>query len=606
MSRSAAPLSALLLACLLPVGAQAATGAGGLCADAERDPLAFIAAPNFADRILRMSTRCPELALALTNTATNSVVATTGTDKKSKERPTADFSDLIDRLHTATRNLGVATANVQKAQVALDRSIRRATRTGLSEAELQALYAMEPDTAETLLPDFNTAKRKALESYVEARDRLAEAEEKLDQANEKAKPLVERALELAGKADIAEAELGAALGGLTKDEKQALLDKALNDAKASLAELEGRIAAAEAAFDAATKALNSAMDDKRYKRAAREVEEETKDYARAAKNLSEAEEKFAAAEARFKEQLAKDDKCKGSDCRNAKLDAFRAGGQLAAAKHEMEQQTDDLEDAQKDLAKIEKALGLAKLNEDYTTQAAALAAAQAAEAIARELADATSRQSQELADLLSSAAKALAEAQAASDEAKAATAAEEAEVAAASLALEKALADAKAALAGSPEEWAAVEAVNDAKVELQKALAALGVAQEEADALAEEVAALPDVPAEVQDAADDMSDAADAAETAAAGTDESLHAAGEALNENWNAGGDLHDALAADGHTDTSAADTDGTSEGESADGDQSAEAAGDAGSESDAGGQDGQGDGADGGADGGEGQANS
>ena len=605
MSRSAAPLSALLLACLLPVGAHAATGAGGLCAEAERDPLSFIAAPNFADRILRMSTRCPELALALTNTATNSIAVTTGVDKKSKESSTADFSDLIDRLQVATRNLGVATTNVQKAQVALDRSIRRATRTGLSEAELQALYAMEPDTAETLLPDFNSAKRKALETYVEARDRLAAAEEKLDQANEKAKPLVERALELAGKADIAEADLGAALGGLTKEEKQALLDKALTDAKDSLAELEGRIAEAEAAFDAATKALNDAMDDKRYKRAAREVEEETKDYARAAKNLSEAEEKFAAAEARFKETLAKDDKCKGSDCRNAKLDAFRAGGQLAAAKHEMERQTDDLADAKKDLAKIEEKLGLAQLNEDYTTQAAALAAAQAAEAIARELADATSRQSQELADLLSSAAKALSEAQAASDEAKAATAAEEAEVAAASLALEKALADAKAALAGSPEEWAAVEAVNDAKVELQKALEALGVAQEEADALAEEVAALPDVPSDVQDAAEDLSDAATEAETAAGATDESLQAAGDALNENWHSGVDLNDTLAADGHTkDTADADS---SEGETS-AEADGKAAGDeGGAEGEASG--GEGDkGSEGGEGGaaGEGQANS
>ena len=577
MSRSAAPLSALLLACFLPVNAYAATGAGGLCAEAERDPLAFIAAPNFADRILRMSTRCPELALALTNTATNSIAATTGANKKSKETSTTDFSDLIDRLQVATRNLGVATTNVQKAQVALDRSIRRATRTGLSEAELQALYAMEPETAETLLPDFNSAKRKALETYVEARDRLAAAEEKLDHANEKAKPLVERALELAGKADIAEAEIGVALGKLTRDEKQALLDKALNDAKASLAELEGRIAEAEAAFDAAETALNAAMGDKRYRRAAKEVAEETEDYARAAKTLSEAEEKFAAAEARFKEKLAKDDKCKGSDCRDAKLDAFRAGGQLAAAKQEMERQTNDLEDAQKDLAKIEEKLGLAKLNEDYTTQAAALAAAQAAEAIARELADAASRQSQELADLLSSAAKALAEAKAASDEAKAATAAEEAEVAAASLALEKALADAKVALAGSPEEWAAVEAVHDAKVELQKALEALGVAQKDADALAEEVAALPEVPSEVQDAAENLSDAATEAETVADSTDESLHAAGEALNENWHSGVDLHNTLAADGHTqDTAEADN---SQGENS-ADADGEAAGDEGGE--------------------------
>jgi hypothetical protein len=546
MIRSAAPLSVLFLACLLPVSAHAATSARALCVQAERDPSSFVAAPDFADRLLKMSTSCPELALALTNTATGTIADVTRAGSKDKNLNSADFSDLVDRLRVATRNLDAATANVEQAQAALDRSIRRAKGKGLSEADLQALYAMEGEGTKMLLPDFNKAKRDALENYIDARDRLAVAEGKLDQANEKAKPLVEKALELAGKANVAEADLASALDGLSAADKQAMLDKALSEAKQSLADLEGQITEAEAAFDAASKALKSALNEKHYTRAVKDVEEETEDYTRAAKNFDEAKEKFAAAEARFKEHLAEDAQCKGRDCRDAKADAFTAGGKLAVAKLELNREERHLEKAQKDLAKIEEALGLAGLTESYDTQAAALAAAQAKQAMARDLADAASRQSKELNDLLSAAADALTRAQAASDEAKAATAAEEAEVAAASAALEKALAEAKAAVEGTPEEWAAVEAVYEAKVDLIKALDALGAAQVDADALTEEVAALPEVPTEVKDAAEDLTKAADAGDAAAEEAQDSVHAAGEALNENYNSGKDLRAALEED------------------------------------------------------------
>ena len=546
MSRIAAPLSALLFACLLPAGANATTNARDLCVAAERDPAGFVERPDFADSILRMATRCPELALALTNTATGSIAGVTDTDGKGKDKITSgpDFSDLVDRLKVATRNLGVATANVEKAQAALERTIRRAKDSGLSEADLQALYAMEGEGGKNILPDYTNAKRKALENYIEARDRLATAEEKLDQANEKAKPLVEKALELAGMADVAKADLANVLGDMTAEAKQAMLDKALADAKQQVAELEERIAAAQQAFDDASKSLKSALNHKPYTKALEEFEDEQRDYARATKNLAEAEEKFAAAEARLKEKLAADNRCTGKACRDARQDAMQAAGQLSSAENDVKRQARDLEKAQKDLEKLERSLDLAGLSEAYNAQAAALAASQAAQALARDLADTTSRQSKELSDLLASATEALTKAQAASDEAKAATAAEEAEVAAASAALEKAIAEAKTALEGSPEELAALFAVHDAKAVLQEALDALGAAQVDADALIEEVADMDKVPSEVKEAAEDLSEAATEGEAASEEATDTKHKAGETIIDYHEAEGDLRDALA--------------------------------------------------------------
>ncbi|MCZ8079859.1 MAG: hypothetical protein O9289_11820 [Rhodobacteraceae bacterium] len=522
MSRSIAPLSVLFLSCALPFAASAATPTRDLCRIAELDPAGFMQRPDFAESILRMSNSCPKVALALTNVATGSIVGTVddgGNDKAQGGKQGPDYSDLLDRLKVATKNLDTATANVEKAQAALNRTVRSAKQAGLSEEDLQALYALNGgDGDRRVLPDYTAAKRDALANYVSARDRLAAAEEKLDQANDRAQPLVQKALELAGKASVAEEDLAKALDGLTREERQAMLEKTLADAKQSVADLETRIAANSADFDQATKALKSALNNKHYQRALEEFEEEQED--------------FTKAEQRYQDRLARDPSCKGGDCRSAKKKA--------------EEAAEDMADAQKDLAKIEKALDLEGLSVAYNQTAAALAAAQADRALAEQNAEQAARQAKELADLLSAAADALTQANAASQEARDATAAEEAEVVAARAALEVALANANAALEGSAEEQAALDAVHAAKEVLRTALDSLGAAQSVAEELTTEVAEIEKAPAEVTEAAEGLETASEEGDAAKDAALEDLYDAGDAIVDYHEAEGDLRDALDAD------------------------------------------------------------
>jgi len=522
MPRSIAPLSVLLLSCALPFTASAATPTRELCRLAESEPASFMQRADFAESILRMSTSCPKVALAVTNVATGTIATTAnegGKDKANGGKQGPDYSDLLDRLKVATKNLDTATADVEKAQAALNRTVRKAKQAGLSEEDLQALYALNGDDGDhRALPDYTAAKRDALANYVSARDRLAAAEVKLDQANDRAQPLVQKALELAGKASVAEEDLAKALGGLTREERQAMLDKTLADARQSVADLEARVAANSDAFEQATKALKSALNDHHYKRALAEFEEEQEDHAKA--------------EQRYQDRLARDPSCKGGDCRSARKRA--------------EDAAEDMAKAQKDLAKLEKALDLEGLSVAYNQTAAALAASQADQALAEENAKEAARQATELADLLSAAADALTQADAASQEARAATAAEEAEVVAARAALEEALAKANAALEGSAEEQAALDAVHAAKEVLRAALDSLGAAQSVAEDLTTEVAEIETAPEEVTEAAEGLEAASEEGDAAANAALEDLYDAGDAIVDYHDAEGDLRDALDAE------------------------------------------------------------
>lgn len=527
MHRSIAPLSVLLLSCTIPFAASATTSVRELCRLAENDPAAFVQRSNFADNILRMSTRCPEVALAVTNLATGTVASVTPKhDNDKASGPSGpDYSDLLDRLKVATKNLDIATSNVEKAQANLNRTVRKAKQSGLSEEDLQALYALNGSNGgQRTLPDFTAAKRDALANYVSARDRLAAAEDKLDQANDRAQPLVQKALELAGKASVAEEDLSKVLGGLTREERQAMLDKALSDAKQSVADLEARVAQDETDFGQASKALKSALNYKPYQWAVARLQDEEGDYARASE--------------RYQDRLARDPSCKSGDCR--------------IAKYREQEAAEDLERAQKALAKLEIDLDISALSTAYAERAAALAASQAAEALARDAVNDAARKATELADLLSAAADALANAEAASQEARAATASEEAEVASARAALEVALATANAALEGSAEEQAALEAVHDAKEVLRAALDALGAAQSVAEDLTTEVAAIEAAPEVVTDAAEELETASEEGGAAADAAIEDLYDAGDVITDYHQAEGELRDAL----DTETSEDDT--------------------------------------------------
>lgn len=490
MLRYIAPLSVIVLSCALPHTASAATSTRALCREAQANPSAFLSRSDFAESVLRMSERCPDIALALTNTITGTITGATDLrDGKSIKagKSDHDYSDLLERLKVATKTLDTATSNVSKAQANLERTIRRASLSGMSEEDLQAHYALNgPDGDRLILPDVTAAKRRALENYVAARDRLATAEEKLDQANENARPLVEKALELAGKSNVAQENLSGALQGLTATERKALLDKTLSDATQSVADLEARIASETTSFEQASRALQNALNSRHYKEALDEVQDEERDYAKEY--------------AKYQDRLARDPSCRSGDCRSAKKKA--------------EDAAEDLQDAKKDLAKVEKYLNIEGLNSAYTAKAAALAASKAQEALAKDAADSAAAQARELAKLLDDASEALTKANAASEEARAATASEEAEVTAARAALETALAEAEAALEGSAEAEAAMEAVYDAKADLRAALEQLGAAQEIAGDLMEEVAAIKTPPAEVEQSAEALDTASEAGQTA--------------------------------------------------------------------------------------------
>lgn len=522
MHRSIAPLSVLLLSCAIPFAASATTPTRDLCRLAETDLAAFLQLPDFADNILRMSDRCPKIALAVTNMATGTIATAPkdgGNDKANPGKQGPDYSDLLDRLKVATKNLNTATANVEKAQANLDRTLRHAKKEGLSEEELQALYALNGEEGDRrVLPDYTAAKRQALADYVAARDRLSAAEEKLDEANDRAQPLVQKALELAGKATVAEEDLAKALNGLSREERQALLDKTLDDAKQSLADLEIRIAANSADFEQATKALKSVLNDKHFKRTLADFEE--------------GHENYAKAEQRYQDRLASDPSCKSKDC--------------STAQRKFEDASKDLDKARKAFGKISQELQFESVKLAYNETAAALAASQAAKALAEETATEASRQAKELADLLSAAADALSQAEAASQEARAATATEEAEVVAARAALEVALAKAQAALEGSPEEQAALEDVYAAQDALRDALDSLGAAQDVAEDLTEEVAEIKNAPEKVTDVAEELETASENSEAVEEDAIEDLNEASEAVEDYHDAQSDLSDALEGD------------------------------------------------------------
>jgi chromosome segregation ATPase len=522
MHRSIAPLSVLLLSCAIPFAASAATPTRELCRLAETDLAAFLQLPDFADNILRMSERCPKIALNVTNMATGTIATAPkdgGNDKANPGQQGPDYSDLLNRLKVATKNLNTATTNVEKAQANLDRTLRHAKKEGLSEEELQALYALNGDEDDhRVLPDYTAGKRQALADYIAARDRLSAAEEKLDEANDRAQPLVQKALELAGKASVAEEDLAKALDGLSPEERQALLDKTLADAKQSLADLETRIATNSADFEQATKALKSVLNDKFFKRALSEFEEEHVDYAKAEKH--------------YQDRLARDPSCQSKDC--------------STAERKLEDAAKDLNKARKVFDFISKALQFDSVKLAYNQSAEALAASQAAKALAEEAAAEAARQAKELSDLLSAAADALTQAEAASEEARAATAAEEAEVAAARAALEVALAKAQAALEGSAEEEAALEEVLAAQDALRAALDSLGAAQDVAEDLTEEVAEIKNAPEKVSDVAEDLETASENSDAVEEDAIEDLNEASEAVDDYHDAQSDLSDALEGD------------------------------------------------------------
>lgn len=522
MRRSIAPLSVLLLSCALPFAASAATPTRDLCRLAETDFAAFLQLPDFADNILRMSDRCPKIALAVTNMATGTIATTPkdgGNDKANPAKQGPDYSDLLDRLKIATKNLNTATANVEKAQANLDRTLRRAKTEGLSEDELQALYALNGEKGDRrVLPDYTAAKRQALADYVAARDRLSAAEEKLDQANERAQPLVQKALELAGKASVAQEDLGKVLNGLSREERKAMLEKTLADAKQSVADLETRIANEAALYDQATKALKDAWNSRAFEKAVAEVEEKARDYAKAQKFLED--------------RISRDRSCRGNDCINAQ--------------RKLDEAAKELEKARSAYGAMEQALKLDSLISAYNQTAAALAASQAAKALAEETATEVSRQAKQLADLLSAAVDALTEAEAASQEARAATATEEAEVTAARAALEVALAKAETALEGSAEEQAALEDVYAAQDALRDALDSLGAAQGVAEELATEVAEIKKAPEKVSDVAEDLETASEESDAVEEDAIEDLNSASEAVEDYNDAQADLNDALEGD------------------------------------------------------------
>lgn len=522
MQRPIAPLAAFLLSCALPFAASAATPTRDLCRLAQTNPADFLQRPNFADDILRMSTSCPKTVLALTNMPTGSIVAAPadgGNDKAKPGNQGPDYSDLLGRLKVATKNLDTATTNVEKAQANLNRTVRKAKDCGLSEEDLQALYALHGENGNrSTLPDYTAAKRAALADYVSARERLAAAEEKLDQANDRAEPLVQKALELAGKANVAEEDLAEVLGGLSREDRQAMIDKTLADALQAVTDLAAQVASDQTKYDQAYNAIKAAYSSRLFKKAEEELEDEQKDFSRAERS--------------YQDRLARDPSCHGSDCRSAK--------------RKLEDAAKDLAKAQKEFYRVDEILNIAGLSVAFNVAEAALEASQEAEARAKEAAEEASRQAKKLADLLSAAADALTQAQAASDEARAATAAEEAEVTAARAALEVALAKANAALEGSAEEEAALEDVLAAQEALRDALDALGAAQAVAADLTTEVADIENAPETVTDTAEELETVSEESDAVEEDALEDLAHSEEVVDDYNDAQSDLSEAVEAD------------------------------------------------------------
>ena len=158
--RRVAPIAALLMSVAIPFAASAATSGGALCASASADPAAFIAHPEFAARLVAMSDACPELAFALTN-STGSIPEIDAPSKDATAKAAAvapDYSDVLGRLASATKTLNGATKDVAVAQAALERTIRRAKKIGLTDDDLQLVVVIRADdnmdSLRRVLPDW--------------------------------------------------------------------------------------------------------------------------------------------------------------------------------------------------------------------------------------------------------------------------------------------------------------------------------------------------------------------------------------------------------------------------------------------------------------------
>lgn len=547
--RYIAPISTLALLALLPATASAATSSRQLCRMAERDPAGFMDRADLANNLLRMSESCPDLALALTGVTGSIPAATAQAGKGGKAG--ADFGALLKRLAKATDRLNDATDDVAKAQKALEKSVGRAKKAGLTDEDLDVIAALDGDgdkTVKRALRHYTGQKRQALENYLSARDRLAQADAALADATEKAKPLVQKAMELAGQSDAAQQNLNNVLGNETAEERKARLAAALDEAKQAVASLTAKIAETEGKLVAAKAALTAALNDPGYTKALSDYTSEEERLAAAVAKTEAAETAVTKAEAALAKAKARDRNCNGRDCREAAEDLRDAKRDLDRAEDYLDQKTGDVKVAQKALEEFERALNLSGISDTYWATQADLIAAQEAEAAAKAKIDVVSQEAEALSKLLSDAADALAKAGAASDEAKAATATEEAEVVAAKTALTKAIDEARSALAGSPEEAAALEAVEAAQQDLTEALANLGAAQEQAEAMAAEVALVAGAPKPVEKAEEALSEAIDASEAAEDEAEEAMADAEEALAEHEEATEDLSEALEEGGH----------------------------------------------------------
>lgn len=563
MLRTFASVSALCLATSTPFAALAAGSGSAVCASAAADPAAFMQRGDLAAAFAEMSGACPELAATLMSTGTVPAPAqradnrdpsrgtTTGGGTGGAQTP--DYGDLMDRLAVATDRLDDATADVGRAQSALDRTIRRASRAGLSEPTLRLVAALASDDlsrdeAKRILPDYTEAKRRALENYLDARDRLETANARLDTAKKAAEPLVAEAARLSGLAATAQSGLAGALDGLSAEARKAALENAIAAAKGQLDALDDRIAA----LDSSIKDANAALEDAAEKigEAESKVGSETQDVKNAEGAVATATAEAKAAKDAYDAAFDTARDCKGKceaekDARDAAKNAWNeAKTALTNANATLTTEKDQLATAQTELATVKATYDLAALQSKVDALASDLAQAKAQEGSLKSAIAADEGKITELASLLDAAEKAMQRATEASEQARAATAGEEADVASAKAALETALTEAQAALAGSPAETEALQDVLDAQAELARALGALGAAQDEAEKLANEVAAIPDAPDAVSDAAGDLAKAGDAGTDMSQAADETARQAEEAVADHDEARKDLEKALA--------------------------------------------------------------
>jgi hypothetical protein len=550
MSRQLAPLTALILFTALPFSAAADTQdprKNRFCEMALKDPVAFVQRSDFERRLRKMSDDCPELALALTDAATGSIPGNTpGYDGKGFSAFGPDFTDLIARLGAAKQDVEDATDNVASARRKLESTIRRANSVGISDDDLDAISPIldDEDDVARLLPSYTGAKRSALENFIAARDRLASAQDALDDANRRAEPLVRAALELSGQADAARGNLSEALGDMTAEERQALLDAAIDAANRALADVQSRLAQSRADLQAAIDRLNAIYASDRY---------QTAHLANSAafEDATLGQEKLARARAALAEAQERMSNCDGASCDQAEQDLEYAENYLSDVEQYASYRDGVYAETRAELQAIMDELQTWEQQQAIAALTAGIIADEATEASADEAARDAVRQARELADLIEATATAIANAEAASEEARAATATEAAEVVSARAALEAALEAAQAALAGSEEERAALAAVQAAKAELQAALEALGAAQDVAEDLAEEVADIPNAPDSVTDPAEALETADAAGDSEAEAAEEAIEDADAAVADYNDANDDLSDALGDDSGSST-------------------------------------------------------